>query len=98
MTKESTVFPASELDWMKAAACTGNVPREVFFPGRNGSIKALAIIKPYCDVCPVIAECLAHALKHEESGVWAGTTTQDRRAMKRQLSQSGATGSLSSAT
>lgn len=33
--------------------------------------------------CPVKAECLAHALKHGEQGIWGGTTDYQRRQIRR---------------
>ncbi|MUH52157.1 MAG: WhiB family transcriptional regulator, partial [Actinobacteria bacterium] len=33
-----------------------------------------------CPICPVVAECLAHALDHRETrGAWGGMTPVERR-------------------
>ena len=38
--------------------------------------------KKVCGRCPVQAECLAAALDGDEVGIWGGTTTRERAAMK----------------
>jgi hypothetical protein len=50
-------------------------------PGIDSSIRELRQI---CAACPVQAECMAHALKHENWGIWAGTTPKERRQIRRQ--------------
>ncbi len=40
------------------------------------------ISKKTCQGCPVISDCLDHALKNNEYGIWAGTTEKDRRNIK----------------
>lgn len=43
-----------------------------------------AIAKRECAGCPVIAECLAHAIEHQEPhGVWGGTTPAERAELIR---------------
>jgi predicted Fe-S protein YdhL (DUF1289 family) len=37
----------------------------------------------FCNDCPIIMECLEWALKHDERGVWGGTTDKERRQIKR---------------
>lgn len=36
-----------------------------------------------CRTCPVAQACRAFALEHEASGVWGGTTEDDRRRWRR---------------
>ena len=36
-----------------------------------------------CNVCPVKDECLAYGLKHEDYGIWGGTTPSQRREMRK---------------
>jgi WhiB family redox-sensing transcriptional regulator len=37
----------------------------------------------YCTPCPVRARCLRHALTHpEEHGIWAGTTSRERKRIQ----------------
>jgi WhiB family transcriptional regulator, redox-sensing transcriptional regulator len=39
--------------------------------------------KAVCERCPLVRECLAHALTHAEWGVWGGTSEEDRVALQR---------------
>lgn len=73
-------------DWRTQAACLGHDP-EIFFPhpsDHDGEDAAIAI----CSGCPVKADCLADAMKSENSrptsrrhGIWGGKTPQQRCAM-----------------
>lgn len=36
----------------------------------------------YCDACPVRKACHDYALANEKHGVWAGTTSRDRRRLR----------------
>ena len=75
-------------DWRTQAACLGHDP-ETFFPhptDHDGEDAAIAI----CSGCPVKADCLADAMKSENSrptsrrhGIWGGKTPQHRYAMHR---------------
>jgi len=74
--------------WRAEAACVGS-DVEIWFdthridggPLRaDRTERALAI----CDVCPVVDECLDHALAAPEDwGVWGGRTEQQRASLKR---------------
>ncbi len=36
--------------------------------------------KAYCDICPIKAACLDHALRtHQMDGIWGGKTEAERR-------------------
>jgi WhiB family redox-sensing transcriptional regulator len=65
--------------WHADAACREH-PVSLFFPSSGVSaVRAKAI----CAGCLVRAECLASALDDREtSGVWGGTTSRDRQAMR----------------
>lgn len=39
--------------------------------------------KQWCQTCPVIAECLAYAMKHEDHGLWGGMAARERSEVKR---------------
>ncbi len=39
-------------------------------------------VKPMCDACPVKKECLADAIRTGSLGVWAATTTRERKALR----------------
>lgn len=69
--------------WQRWAACAG-MDVNGFYPEREGSKGAIAAARLVCGGCPVQRQCLAWALDHDELGVWAGTTENQRRTMKRQ--------------
>jgi WhiB family redox-sensing transcriptional regulator len=73
------------------AACSQTDP-EIFFPmeieDSSGNIISstyahLKAAKEICSSCPLVTSCLAYALKHDELGVWGGTTESQRKYMKR---------------
>lgn len=64
-------------DWHDLCACRGADASVFFGPFPVGS-SALAPAMKFCGGCPVGGECFAHALKHEELGIWAGTDAMDR--------------------
>lgn len=87
--------------WRSAAACRdadptlfvpadrpGKSPRA--FEHEAAEIANHEKARKFCLACPVIAECLAHALENEEEGTWGGErfTTLDweaGRAVKKEL-------------
>lgn len=77
-----------EPPWRKQAACKGGDTND-WFPEQTGANnpstqQALAI----CGRCPVVAQCLQHAIDEPElHGVWGGTTEQERRGMRRLASR-----------
>lgn len=75
-------------EWMARGACVGEDP-ELFFPvGEDGAGDAppderTAVAKEICADCPVAVECLKHAVEEgEPSGIWGGTTPQERRLLR----------------
>lgn len=71
-----------EWEWQEQGNCVG-VDVEVFFlpTMARGADKAYreSVAKQVCEGCPVIQECLAHALRvPEDYGVWGGTTPEER--------------------
>ena len=81
MTKENTErFVTNEdLEWRERAACTGK--QELFFNDNKGTLVREA--KAICGMCPVQSQCLAHAMKHQEYGIWGGLTANERRVARR---------------
>ncbi|WP_275936249.1 WhiB family transcriptional regulator [Sinosporangium album] len=69
--------------WMRHAACR-DVDPEIFFPiGSAPTRSQLALARHVCARCPVSALCLNYALDTgQTAGVWAGTTEQERRALR----------------
>ena len=67
--------------WKEKAACVGK--QEYFF----SDYKATAVreAKRICSDCEVRAQCLDHAMTHQEYGVWGGMTANERRVLKRKL-------------
>lgn len=61
-------------------ACGEPDDPELFFPHESDPADEA---KAVCAVCPVRRECLAFALTHQVEGVWGGTTTAERRSLRR---------------
>ena len=72
--------------WWFAGLCAQTDP-EVFFPEKGGSVRAA---KAVCAGCPVRAQCLEHALAHDERfGVWGGLSERERRRLKTAAARGG---------
>lgn len=71
--------------WQAAAACNGAGP-EVFFSERvvgrsNLGVEAKAL---FCAGCPVLVDCLEHAVVYPEGhGIWGGCGEQELRWFRR---------------
>ena len=61
----------------KQAACVGVGAPDLFFD--DGEAERA---KQVCAGCPVLRECLEHALQHERFGIWGGTTPDERDAIR----------------
>lgn len=71
-------------DWVHRSRCRELDPNEadlLFFPPRENEAAAQDARETVCSLCPVFDECLAYALVHRTTGVWAGTTTDARTRM-----------------
>lgn len=81
MTKTNThrVVSNSDLDWRDRSACSGK--QEFFFSDHKATFVREA--KKICASCVVRQQCLAHAMKHDEYGVWGGLTANERRKARR---------------
>lgn len=67
--------PAS---WMALASCRGST-------GWTNHTRVTPELAATCDACPVRQECLDHALANRTlTGVWAGTTSVDRRRIRQE--------------
>ena len=72
-------------DWREVAACQDTDP-DLFFPvGTTGpAIEQIATAKAVCDVCDAKPACLEFALStNQDSGVWGGTSEDERRKLRR---------------
>ena len=76
---------AERTDWRDHAACGGLEP-DLFFPvGTSGaSLAGIEAARRVCRRCPVTTPCLRLALDlGHVSGIWGGTTEEERRALRR---------------
>ena len=75
----------TDTNWRDDAACLDADP-DLFFPiGTTGpALDQINEAKQICLACPVRKRCLAWALELDAaSGVWGGTTEDERRALRR---------------
>jgi hypothetical protein len=72
--------------WTDLAACRGHNPN-LFFPTRARANGATKTVAPFCDGCPVRAECLHYSTVPplEVNGMWGGYGVRRRRAIHRHL-------------
>jgi WhiB family redox-sensing transcriptional regulator len=73
------------MEWVHRARCKDEDP-ELFFPiGTTGPAATQAeIAKAICFRCEVREQCLEWALATgQDSGVWGGTSEEERRALRR---------------
>lgn len=73
------------MTWMERGVCR-NAPQEQFFPEKTfGGNAYKKVIETYCNVCPVKNSCLNFALDNFELGIWGGTTTRGRTAIRAKM-------------
>lgn len=73
-------------DWRDDAACRDTDP-DLFFPvGTTGpALEQIAAAKAVCFQCDAQAACLEFAIMtNQDSGVWGGTSEEERRVLRRQ--------------
>ena len=68
------------LGWQRRAACL-DLPTEQFFPRPREPLEAPEWLTRLCGGCPVRQPCLALALRTNSRGLFAGTTTSERRRL-----------------
>jgi WhiB family redox-sensing transcriptional regulator len=76
---------AGRTDWRDYASCLRLDP-DLFFPvsTTNASLTEIQAARRVCQTCPVLAPCLRWALDlGQVSGIWGGTTEEERRALRR---------------
>ena len=84
-TQLAMMRPGGSPDWRDDAACRDADP-ELFFPvGAAGpGLVQVDRAKQICAGCMVRTQCLEWALASgQESGVWGGTSDDERRALRR---------------
>lgn len=73
-------------DWRAVASCRDTDP-DLFFPvGTTGpAIGQIEAAKAVCRECPAKDPCLEFALTtNQDSGIWGGTSEEERRKLRRQ--------------
>ena len=73
-------------DWRELSACRDTDP-DLFFPvGTTGpAIEQIETAKAVCRTCDVQQACLEYALTtNQDSGIWGGTSEEERRVLRRQ--------------
>lgn len=70
------------LRFLKENGVCKDEPWELFYPTYDSPSSTAAAIA-ICNRCPIKPECLEWALKHDEEGVWGGTSEATRRSLKR---------------
>ena len=73
-------------DWRVKASCR-SVDPDLFFPiGTTGiALDQIEQAKAVCNSCPAKEPCLEFALvTNQESGVWGGTSEEERRKLRKQ--------------
>ena len=76
--------PEADPSWREQAACQG-MPTELFFPDRGRYPKGVDRTehpRSVCSDCLVTQQCLSYGLQ-EMHGVWGGTSSRERRIMRR---------------
>lgn len=71
--------------WADRARCSGpDVDPEWFHESPKGDYPHRALAKSICAVCPVISDCLFHALRNfEPHGIWGGYDAKERRSLRK---------------
>ena len=77
-----TNFESSETyrEWAARGACRG-MSVDAFYVTSGMKYEGL---RELCAGCPVIDNCYDHAIQHESEGFWAGTTENERVAIRRE--------------
>jgi WhiB family redox-sensing transcriptional regulator len=78
--------PVQTDDWRRVASCRDTDP-DLFFPvGTTGpAIEQIENAKAVCRSCEAQVPCLEFALStNQDSGVWGGTSEEERRKLRRQ--------------
>lgn len=79
------------MDWRHRALCRDEDP-ELFFPIGTAGPAAVQVeeAKQVCRRCSAVDQCLTWALESgQDSGVWGGTSEDERRALTRQSARTG---------
>lgn len=76
MNTNQYVDPDSPTAWMAQGPCR-LYPADMFFPSDGAGVERA---KRVCAECPVVSQCLEHAIENRiEHGVWGGASERHRR-------------------
>jgi len=68
--------------WQDYAACSPSTSADFYIDGK-GNAEAINRARKICITCPVILECLQHAVEHKErENVWGGLTPSERASYR----------------
>lgn len=83
--------PLAPPPWVADAVCPLYNP-DTWFPAKGREdLHTRKIAKKICRGCPVVGECLDHAiLQDERHGIWGGLTRNERIRVKQQRAAAGA--------
>lgn len=70
--------------WKEQGNCYGEDP-EIFQISKPSKQELGFIYDVYCSTCPVLTECLNWAIAADEKGIWAGTSFEQRRVIRKGL-------------
>jgi hypothetical protein len=76
-------------NWRTDARCRPDrlaeldVDPDLFFPYQENLAVVQYVRSVFCNLCPVVADCLADGIEQGASGIWGGLSTAERRAMSR---------------
>lgn len=85
-TSRALTLSAQPDAWRATAACRDTDP-DLFFPvGTTGpALEQIAAAKAVCTGCDARSACLEYALAtNQDSGIWGGTSEEERRKLRRQ--------------
>jgi WhiB family redox-sensing transcriptional regulator len=82
-----SIWAADGPQWQDRALCAGKDPDQ-FSPVVETPEGLEKVRSLFCDRCPVRDKCLNSAIIHNDFGYWGGTTSVQRRAMRKTRSRS----------
>jgi WhiB family redox-sensing transcriptional regulator len=71
-----------DMSWAQEAACR-HADANAWFS--HHLEPAYEVAKTICRTCPVINQCLEHALTYEHDGIWGGLGSDERKQLKRNM-------------
>ena len=84
-------FDLEQEAWMEEGSCV-YANTELFFPVGSSmkAIKQSNEAKAICNECVVKIDCLEYAIRtNQDSGVWGGTTEEERKSLRREYRKNG---------